>query len=91
MLKSAGGTGDGQGGGGTNNEPTYLKIGKYAAAALEFPGTVLGGMFLGYLLDRYFDASPWFTTVLTFVALIGAFVRLFQWVSYFSSKKRNDR
>ena len=70
------------------NEPNYLKFSKYAAAALEFPSTVLGGMFLGYFLDGYFNASPWFTTILTFAALIGAFARLVQWVSYFSKKKQ---
>ena len=72
----------------SNNEPTYLKFSKYAAAALEFPSTVLGGMFLGYFLDGYFNVSPWFTTILTFVALIGAFARLLQWMSYFSRKKK---
>ena len=70
------------------NEPNYLKFSKYAAAALEFPSTVLGGMFLGYFLDGYFNASPWFTTILTFAALIGAFARLVQWMSYFSKKKQ---
>jgi len=88
MVESGSGREDGRGGGGSKNGLFYLKVSKYAAAALEFPGTVLGGMFLGYLLDSYFDASPWFTTILTFVALIGAFVRLFQWVSYFSGEKK---
>jgi len=73
---------------GGRDEPGYIRISKFAAAALEFPSTILGGLFLGYLLDSYLNASPWFTTVLTLLALIGAFVRLFQWVSYFSSSKK---
>ncbi len=88
MVETHSGTGKGQGRAMSNNEPSYLKFSKYAAAALEFPGTVLGGMLLGYLLDSYFNLSPWLTTILTFVALIGAFARLFQWVRYFSREKK---
>jgi F0F1-type ATP synthase assembly protein I len=65
----------------------YLKVGKYAAAGLEFPSTVLGGLLLGYFLDGYFKTSPWLTAILTLLALIGSFVRLFQWINYFSRRK----
>ena len=73
---------------GAESESFYLKVGKFAAAGLEFPTTILGGLLLGYFLDRYFKTSPWFTTVLTLVALVGSFIRLFQWVNYFSRRKR---
>ena len=88
MLETENRTGKGRGEDAGNNEPNYLKFSKYAAAALEFPSTVLGGMFLGYLLDSYFNVSPWLTTILTFVALVGAFARLLQWMSYFSREKK---
>jgi F0F1-type ATP synthase assembly protein I len=88
MVETESKTGNRQGGSGNRNQSLYLKIGKYAAAGLEFPSTVLGGILLGYLLDNYFNTSPWFTTILTLVALVGAFVRLFQWVSYFSREKK---
>jgi F0F1-type ATP synthase assembly protein I len=88
MVETQNGPGNGRGDRATHNEPNYLKFGKYAAAALEFPSTVLGGMFLGYLLDGYFNVSPWLTTILTFVALIGAFARLFQLLRYFSRDKK---
>jgi len=88
MVETENGTGKGRGDRETNNEPSFLKFSKYAAAALEFPGTVLGGMFLGYLLDSYFNLSPWLTTILTFVALIGAFARLFQLLRHFSREKK---
>ena len=88
MVETESGTGKGQDQRASNNEPNYLKFSKYAAAGLEFPSTVLGGMFLGYFLDGYFNVSPWLTTILTFVALIGAFARLLQWMSYFSREKK---
>lgn len=72
----------------TEVESFYLKVGKYAAAGLEFPSTILGGLLLGYFLDDYFKTSPWCTAGLTLAALVGGFVRLFQWVNYFSRRKR---
>jgi F0F1-type ATP synthase assembly protein I len=85
-------TGDNRNGEGTNRdaggENFYLKISKFAAAGLEFPSTILGGLLLGYFLDDYFKTSPWFTAGLTLVALVGGFIRLFQWVNYFSRRKR---
>ncbi len=84
-------TGDKRNGEGKNRDTEvggfYLKIGKYAAAGLEFPSTVLGGLLLGYFLDDYFKTSPWLTAGLTLVALVGGFIRLFQWVNYFSHRK----
>ncbi len=84
-------TGDDQHGEGKDKdreaESFYLKIGKYAAAGLEFPSTILGGLLLGYFLDSYFKTSPWLTGSLTLVALVGGFIRLFQWLNYFSRRK----
>ena len=88
MVETENGTGKGRRDRPNSNEPNYLRFSKYAAAGLEFPSTVLGGMFLGYLLDSYFNVSPWLTTILTFVALIGAFARLFQLLRYFSRDKK---
>lgn len=72
-------------------EPPLVKFGKYAAIGLEFPSTVIGGLFLGYFLDQYLDSFPWFTAILTLLALVGAFVRLVQWLQRFSREDREDR
>lgn len=72
-------------------EPPLVKFGKYAAIGLEFPSTVIGGLFLGYFLDLYFDSFPWFTAVLTLLALVGAFVRLVQWLRRFSREEKEDQ
>lgn len=68
--------------------PLFVKVGKYAAIGLEFPSTVIGGMFLGYLLDLYFETSPSLTTTVTLLALAGAFIRLVQLLKRFSSKDK---
>ncbi|MGH7771330.1 MAG: AtpZ/AtpI family protein [Candidatus Binatia bacterium] len=68
--------------------PLFVKVGKYAAIGLEFPSTVIGGMFLGYLLDLYLDTSPWLVAIITFLALVGAFIRLAQWFQRFSGEDK---
>jgi F0F1-type ATP synthase assembly protein I len=68
--------------------PAFVKFSKYAAIGLEFPSTILGGLALGYLLDLYFDKSPWFIMTLTLLALVGAFVRLIVMLQRFSGDKR---
>jgi F0F1-type ATP synthase assembly protein I len=70
---------------GSNREqPFFAKMGKYAAIGLEFPSTVIGGMLLGYVLDLYFDTSPWFAILITLLAFLGACLRLVQLVKHFS-------
>lgn len=67
-------------------EPPFVKIGRYAAVGLEFPSTVLGGMFLGYVLDSYLSSFPWLTASFTILALVGAFIRLVQVFKRFSGE-----
>lgn len=70
--------------------PILRRAGLYIAVAFELPSMILGGIIVGYLLDDYFETSPWLLIALTAVAFIGAFVRLIQWMRFFS-KERNDK
>jgi F0F1-type ATP synthase assembly protein I len=67
----------------TKEESPLLNLGKYVAFGLEFPSTVIGGIVVGYLLDLYFDTSPWLAISMTSVAFLGACVRLVQWGKHF--------
>lgn len=69
-------------------ESLLLRVSKYLAIGLEFPSTVIGGMVLGYLLDIYFDTSPWLTVSFTLFSFVGACVRLVQLVRRFSRENR---
>ncbi len=64
--------------------PNFVKVSKYLAIGLEFPSTIFGGLILGYLLDQYFDSSPWLTLSATLLALVGGFVRLIYMLRRFS-------
>ena len=71
--------------------PFVRRAGLYLGVAFELPGTILGGLLIGYLLDNYFGTSPWLLITLTLVAFAGAFVRLVHWVSYFSRERDGSR
>jgi F0F1-type ATP synthase assembly protein I len=68
--------------------PFLRKTGLYLAVAFELPGTIFGGLLVGYFLDQYFGTSPWLLILVTAFAFAGAFVRLLQWVKIFARESR---
>ena len=70
--------------------PFLRKAGLYVAIAFELPGTILGGLLVGYFLDRYLDTSPWFLITLAALAFVTAIARLMRWVKLLSHP-RNGR
>jgi F0F1-type ATP synthase assembly protein I len=79
-----------------NQSPLLRRAGLYLGVAFELPGTILGGMVVGYFADDYFGTSPWMLLACTAIAFIGAFARLLQWVRFSarerdgSSRKKDD-
>ena len=65
------------------------KAGILVAMALELPGSIVGGLVIGYLLDEYFKTSPWLMMALTILGFTAACIRLVRWVRFFS-EKRNE-
>ena len=65
------------------------KAGILVAMALELPGSIIGGLVIGYLLDEYFKTSPWLMMGLTILGFTAACIRLVRWVRFFS-EKRNE-
>ena len=63
------------------------RAGLYLGIAFELPGTILGGLLVGYFLDSYFGTSPWFLIAVTAIAFAGAFVRLVKWVKVFARER----
>lgn len=71
--------------------PFLHRTGLYLGVAFELPGTIIGGLAVGYFLDQYLDSSPWFLIALTAVAFAGAFVRLVRWVKFFTQERDGSR
>lgn len=83
-------------GGRPNNRPVketpfLRRAGLYFGVAFELPGTILGGLVVGYYADLYFGSSPWLLIAFTLLAFVGAFVRLIQWVRYFAKERNGNR
>ena len=76
--------------------PFLRKAGLYLGVAFELPGTILGGIVIGYFLDKFLGTSPWLLIALTALAFAGAFFRLVRWVKFFgrlrdgSGGEKND-
>lgn len=79
-----------------NQTPFLRRAGLYLGVAFELPGTIIGGLVVGYFLDDYFRTSPWLLIATTALAFVGAFVRLVRWAKFFAQSrdgnhgKKND-
>lgn len=71
--------------------PLLRRAGLYLGVAFELPGTIIGGLVVGYFLDLYLGSSPWFLIALTAIAFAGAFVRLLRWVKFFAREHDGSR
>ena len=73
-----------------SQSPILRSAGVYLGVAFELPGTIIGGLVVGYFLDEYFRTSPWLLITLTALAFIGAFVRLVRWVKFFTRNRNGS-
>jgi F0F1-type ATP synthase assembly protein I len=67
--------------------PFLQRASLYLGVAFELPGTILGGLLVGHLLDNYFGTSPWLLITITLLAFAGAFVRLVHWFKVFARER----
>ena len=63
------------------------KAGILLALALELPGSIVAGLVVGYLLDQYFNTSPWLMMALTILGFTAACIRLVRWARFFSDRR----
>lgn len=70
-----------------SHTPFLRRAGLYLGIAFELPGTILGGLLVGHLLDNHFGTSPWLLIGLAMLAFGAAFLRLVRWVRYFERER----
>ena len=73
-----------------NQAPLLRKAGLYLGVAFELPGTIFGGLVIGYYADEYLHTSPWLLLICATLAFIGAFVRLLQWAKFFARERNGS-
>jgi len=59
-----------------------------AALGLEFSGSVIGGLALGYYLDDWLGTAPWLLVLLTFGGMAGAIARIVALTRRFDRQRR---
>ncbi len=74
-----------------DQSPFLRRTGLYLGVAFELPGTIIGGLAVGYFLDQYLGTSPWLLIVLAAVAFAVAFVRLVCWAKFFARERDGRR
>ena len=69
--------------------PTIItRYARYGALAFEFSGTIAGGVFVGWLIDRWLGIAPYGLVVGTLAAVVGGFARLVQLLRRFDRMDR---
>lgn len=61
------------------------------ALGLEFSASVIGGLVLGYYLDRWLGTGPWLLVVFTFGGMGGALARIVALSRRFERMRREEQ
>ena len=67
---------------------SIVRYGRYGAVAFEFSGTIGGGAFIGWMVDRWLGSAPWGMVICSVLAVIGGFVRLITILRQFDRRDR---
>jgi len=56
----------------------FVRAGWYTALGINFSGTIAGGAFVGWLVDRWIGSEPWALLTCTVLGLVGGLIVLVQ-------------
>ena len=79
------GSGGGKGSSGQSSPRGSRETGLYLALGAQLAGSVLGGVALGYLLDRWLSTSPWLLLIGSILGIVSGLIQLYKTVA--SGKK----
>ena len=54
----------------------YRKVAAASSLALMLPSSIIVGLFIGYMLDKWLGTSPWMTLLFFFLGTASGFISL---------------
>lgn len=65
----------------TRDPKSYRRLAVYSSLIFVFPTTMIGGYYLGSLVDERLGSDPWGAVAGVFVGMIASFLQLFRLIS----------
>ena len=66
-----------------------VRFARYGALAFEFSGTIAGGVFFGWLIDRWLGVAPYGLVAGTLLAVAGGFTQMIRLLRRFDRLDRD--
>jgi ATP synthase protein I len=58
--------------------PGFRKIAELSSIGLMLPSSIIVGLFIGYLLDRWLGTGPWLLLIFTVLGVVSGLLSLFR-------------
>jgi len=56
----------------------FRKIAEFSSLGLTLPSSIIVGLFIGYLLDKKLNTSPWLLLIFLLLGIVSGFYSLFK-------------
>jgi len=70
--------------------PDFRKLAELSSLGLMLPSSIIVGLFLGYVLDRWLGTRPWLLLVFTVLGIASGLVSLFRGLKKYDRDRPPD-
>ncbi len=70
--------------------PNFRKIADLSSVALMLPSSIIVGLFIGYMLDRWLGTRPWLLLTFTVLGIVSGLLSLIRALSKYGKDESPD-
>lgn len=70
--------------------PNFRKIADLSSVALMLPSSIIVGLFIGYMLDRWLGTRPWLLLIFTVLGIVSGLLSLIRALSKYGKDESPD-
>jgi ATP synthase protein I len=70
--------------------PNFRKLAELSSIGLLLPSSIIVGLFLGYILDRWLGTHPWLLLVFTVLGVVSGLLSLFRALKKYDKDQSPD-